>query len=92
MVGTAMREGGLTGKQMALTMEISPQQFSNQMAADGTEHLSLWRALLLPRDFWARMVPQLIAYHNLDVGESPVQRRRAEIGRLVEEVLQLAPR
>jgi hypothetical protein len=85
LVVRALSRAECSQKHAASDLGISEGQFSRQLA--GTEHLSFWRMLSLPASFWAELIPLIVEFHGLNVGTTPQQRQREELGRLVEEVV-----
>lgn len=87
LVLRAMGRCQLSQKQMAAELGVSAALLSGQLAGREGEHLSFWRMHALPPAFWQELIPLIVEYHGLTLGDSPQQRNYAAIGQLVSEAV-----
>lgn len=85
LVGRAFGRAAISQKVAAADLGITESALSKQLT--GAEHLSFWRMHGLPPEFWQELIPLIVEYHGLSLGDSPTQRNHAEIGRLVTEAV-----
>lgn len=85
LVARAFGRAQYSQKCAASDLGITEGQLSRQMS--GAEHLSFWRMHALPPAFWAELIPLIVEYHGLTLGDSPQQRNYAAIGQLVSEAV-----
>lgn len=90
MVARAFGRASISQKAAAADLGVTPPALSKQLA--GGEHLSFWRMQALPPEFWQELIPLIVEYHGLTLGDTPQQRNYAEIGRLVTEAVARVPR
>jgi hypothetical protein len=81
----ALMRAGVSDKEAAYAMGITPQQWTNQKAGD--EMASLWRAAELPVAVWVEF-----AKLRLERFTNAVVVEKAEMAMLIEEVRELAAR
>lgn len=83
----ARGKAGISQKNIARDMGISPQQLSSQESGREGEHISFTRMRLLPPEFWRELILLMVEFHGITIGSSQQDADDATVGRAFRDLV-----